>query len=134
MLSALGKVAWSPYSRMVLKNSSTRGYCSTSVVLARKGSSAFIEKPRDFSKKQKKRFKKRMFLKVENEKRNNSLGGAANDLISRQLELPETQELIETTGDRYVYKFYSLCMEVACVFTCSCITPQLSFIHLHKPL
>jgi hypothetical protein len=69
---------------------------------ARKGSSAFVEKPRDFSKKQKKRFKKKMFLKVENDKRSNAQGGgAANDLISQQLDLPETQELIETTGDRY---------------------------------
>lgn len=99
MLSALGNVVRSPCSRTV----STRGYHSTGVIMGRKGSSAFVEKPRDFSKKQKKRFKKKMFLKDENDKRNNAQGGAANDLISKQLELPETQELIETTGDRYVY-------------------------------
>lgn len=99
MLSALGKVVPSAHS---MHRITSRGYHVTGAVLARKGSSAFVEKPRDFSKKQKKRFKKKMMLKGEHDKRNSTRGGAANELISQQLRSPETQELIETTGDRCV--------------------------------
>lgn len=91
------------FGRVVHSTSLTgarRGFHATTVDLGRKGSSAFIDKPRDFSKKQKKRFKKKMMLRDEQEKRNNTQGKMTSDLISQQLGSPETQDLIENTGDR----------------------------------
>lgn len=79
--------------------SSGRGYHASVIGLGRKGASAFVEKPRDFSKKQKKRFKKKKLLHATTGS-SNSEGNMANELISQQLDSPETRELIETTGDR----------------------------------
>jgi hypothetical protein len=98
MRRAIGRVI--PSCRKVTSFVASRGFHASSVVLGRKGASAFVEKPRDFSKKQKKRFKKKRFLHDKMDKHNNSQAGITNDMISQQLESPETKDLIETAGDR----------------------------------
>lgn len=78
-----------------------RGFRTSSVDKGRKGSSAFVEKPRPFSKKQKKRFKKKMLLRTEQEKRsaNMTSGSLSSNVISQQLESPEAQTLVDNTGE-----------------------------------
>ena len=81
-----------------LTKTSCREYRAVGAVLGRAGSSALVEKPRAFSKKQKKRFKKKMLVRVKDIER--STPKTTNDLMSEQLDFPDTKNVIETAGDR----------------------------------
>mmetsp|Transcript_25751 Transcript_25751/g.43385 ORF Transcript_25751/g.43385 Transcript_25751/m.43385 type:complete len:888 (+) Transcript_25751:164-2827(+) len=95
----LRAVGISKHTLTCVGGKSSRGFRSSSVGMGRKGASAFIEKPRPFSKKQKKRFKKKMLLRAEHEKRGMANGKLSTDVISQQLESPEAQALVDNTGE-----------------------------------
>lgn len=92
--NALLSVSTSP-SRVIFRN-----FHKSSFSFGRRGgASAFEERPRDFSKKQKKRHKKKMMVQRRSEGPTGAQKKMESDLLVQQLEMPETKDLIERSEE-----------------------------------